>query len=200
MIRLIATLVVAAMSLSSVALAAESKDSNFSQYSLSASFSPFGGSFNVGYNANVKTTWQFSIGGFAGEAPFKPEIEGTEYTIDGSTNWVGVFLNHRPIQGSEWFRFVAGIGFGNIQNEVDDGNGNVYGVDYTENPVGYLGIGFGAEVKKGFIWGFDIGLLHTGGPTVYSISGDSAALEDIKDSALFGSVLPNAQLTLGWGF
>ena len=47
---------------------------------------------------------------------------------------------------------------------------------------------------------FDIGLLHTGGATVYAIEGDGAAAEDIKDSALFGAVLPNAQLTLGWGF
>ncbi|MEE2959291.1 MAG: hypothetical protein VYA34_00995 [Myxococcota bacterium] len=187
------------------ALAENQEETTFSEYSLSASLSPFGGSLNFGYNASEKTTWQVSVGGFKGGAPFKPKIGGTEYSVSGYTQWVGCFINHRPISGHEWFRVVAGMGLGTIQNRVKDDAGNEYRVDYKENPVGYVGIGFGAEAKQGFIWGFDIGLLHTGGPQypmkVASADGDTSnASEEIADYWFFGSVLPNLQLTLGYGF
>ena len=121
--------------------------------------------------------------------------------MEGSTNWMGGFLNHRPIDGAEWFRVVAGIGIGNIQNDLEDDAGNTYKVSYNENPVGYLGIGFGAEAKKGFIWGFDLGLLHTARPIITQTGGtgnDESA--ELADSFFFGGLLPNFQLSLGWGF
>ena len=187
------------------ALADEKQADVHSEYSVSASFSPFGGSLNLGYNASQKTTWQFSLGGFKADAPFNPKISGTEYTVSGYTQWVGFFISHRPISGSEWFRLVAGLGIGTIENKLKDDAGNEYRVDYKENPVGYVGVGFGAEVKKGFMWGVDIGLLHTGGPQypikIASADGDTSnASEDIVNHWMFGSVLPNVQFTLGYGF
>ena len=102
---------------------------------------------------------------------------------------------------------VAGVGFGNIENTITDKDGNVYHAHYTENPVGYLGIGFGADTSKGFQWGVDLGWLQTGGPQVFegeaalnSTADRGAAVEDIKDSWMFGNALPNIQVSLGYGF
>ena len=109
------------------ALADEAKDPNFARYSVSGSFSPFGGSLNFGYNSCKKTSYQFSIGGFPeAEAPFKVEVDGSEYTVKGSSSWAGAFVQHRPVEGSEWFRLVFGFGVGQIKNSLDDGNGNTY--------------------------------------------------------------------------
>ena len=72
---------------------------------------------------------------------------------------------------------------------------------YSENPVGYLGLGFGTEAKKGFLWGFDIGVLQTGGATVVKTGGMGAdQTAEIKDSWMFGTILPNVEFSLGWGF
>ena len=88
-----------------------------------------------------------------------------------------------------------------VNNEVEDDAGNAYKVNYNENPIGYLGVGFGGEAKKGFIWGFDLGLLHTARPMIQRTGGmgeDESA--QLADYWLFGGLLPNIQLTVGWGF
>lgn len=177
------------------------KDKDFAPYSVNVGFSPFGGSLGFGYNANSKTTYQFALGGFSGEAPFKADVEGTEYTMETETTWVGFFVQHRPVDNARWFRLVAGLGIGSIETELDDGDGNTYDVHYKENPVGYLGLGFGGEAKKGFIWGFDLGVLQTSGPMIAKTGGMGADQSaEIGDNAFFGTVLPNLQVTLGWGF
>ena len=127
------------------------------------------------------------------------EIEDETYKVKGKSAWTGFFINHRPLK-AEWFRLVAGIGFGHIENNLKDDKGNHYRVNYTENPVGYVGIGFGNDTKKGFKVGFDFGLLYTGGATVTNVTDNDAATEDIRDFWLFGTVLPNAQLTLGYNY
>ena len=201
MFRLTATFLAFSLFAIQPALADEAKDPNFARYSVSGSFSPFGGSLNFGYNSCKKTSYQFSIGGFPeAEAPFKVEVDGSEYTVKGSSSWAGAFVQHRPVEGSEWFRLVFGFGIGQIKNSLDDGNGNTYTANYTENPVLYSGIGFGGEAKKGFIWGFDIGLLSTAGPNVIPTAGTGEHVSDIEDFWAFGAMLPNAQLTLGYGF
>ena len=105
------------------------------------------------------------------------------------------------MDSARWFRLVAGLGIGSIETELDDGDGNTYDVHYKENPVGYLGLGFGGEAKKGFIWGFDLGVLQTSGPMIAKTGGMGADQSaEIGDNAFFGTVLPNLQVTLGWGF
>ena len=74
--------------------------------------------------------------------------------------------------------------------------------NYTANPVGYLGIGFGSTATKGFTYGLDIGWLQTDGLNVLQVKGalDAKAVKAIGDDMFFGSALPNIQLNLGWGF
>ena len=176
------------------------EDSDFAQYSVSLAGSLFGLSGNFQYNTSKKTSYVFAMGIFSGDAPISPEVNGITYDMSGSSNWVGGFINHRPVDGAEWFRLIAGIGIGNIYNELE-GAGNTYKISYTENPVGYLGIGFGAEAKKGFIWGLDFGLLHTARPAIQKVSGNAEdESSQLADSALFGSILPNIQFSAGWGF
>ena len=38
------------------------------------------------------------------------DIGGNKYDIEVSNSWVGAFVNHRPVDGADWFRLVAGIG------------------------------------------------------------------------------------------
>ncbi|MEE2787396.1 MAG: hypothetical protein VX589_08665 [Myxococcota bacterium] len=205
MLRTILSLVAMSLLIASPALADDSKkSSDFAHYSVNGGISPFGGSINVGYNSSEKTSWLFGFGGAPAILELDMEIDGTDYTVGGSSAWTGFFVNHRPFDNAMWFRFVAGVGIGNIENELDDGNGNVYRVDYNENPVGYWGIGFGNEAKKGFLIGFDIGLLFTAGPDQIRVVEGAAPSQDhakaIEDFWLFGNVLPNFQLTMGYGF
>ena len=145
--------------------------------------------------------YSFATGMFSGDAPFKPEIGGTEYTVSSKTSWVGFFVSHRPIDKAEWFRITAGVGVGNIENDLEDSDGNTYSAIYNENPVAYLGLGFGMEAKKGLLWGVDIGMLQTGGSTVGKTGGNGMdESQTIRDNWMFGSVLPNFQVTLGWDF
>ena len=174
--------------------------SDFAEYSVIAGVSPFGGSLMFGYNKNEKTSWLVGFGGLPGGNALEFDIDGTKYDVDSSSAWAGFFINHRPLENAMWFRLVAGLGFGSIENELDDGNGNKYRADYRENPVGYVGVGFGSQAKKGFLIGFDIGMLYTGGPMVRPVAGDGADVEAIEDFWMFDSVLPNGQLTLGYGF
>ena len=47
-----------------------------------------------------------------------------------------------------------------------------------------------------------MGLLHTGGPNITGNRGNAGddQSEEIADSFFFGRVLPNFQLSFGWGF
>ena len=50
-------------------------------------------------------------------------------------------------------------------------------------------------------YGFDIGGLFTGGPVITpAADNEKDVLEDLEDSPFFGSVLPNAQITVGYNF
>ena len=81
----------------------------------------------------------------------------------------------------------------------DDGMDTVeITANYSENPVAYMGIGFGADTSKGFQWAIDLGLLQTAGPVVEG--GSDARRKDVEDHWMFGSVLPNLQVNLGYGF
>ena len=169
-------------------------------YSVNIGVSPFGGSLNFGHNISEKNSINVAIGGLPG-MEMDLEIDGKDYTVDGSSAWVGAFVNHRPCN-KDWFRFVFGLGIGSISNEITAKNGNVYEANYTENPVGYLGLGFGQRPVKGFLYGLDVGWLQTAGPNVFQTKGEANAdaVDAISESMWFGKGLPNAQVTLGWGF
>ena len=130
----------------------------------------------------------------------KWDIDGTEYTQNGGSSWMGFFLNHRPFEDSQWFRINTGIGIGGIEGTLTNDAGDEYAVEYNENPVGYIGVGFGNGTAEGFTFGFDIGGLFGSGPEITVVEGDGADLEDIQDNAFFGNILPNLQLTVGYNF
>jgi hypothetical protein len=200
MIRTVLCLVTASLFAIQPVMAEEATDSNFADYTVLLGGSPFGGSLTFAVNQSKKTTYNFTLGG----APSglveltDQEIGDNKYDIAGSSSWVGAFINHRPIDGVEWFRVSAGIGIGNIENEITAEDGSVYSANYTENPVGYLGIGFGADTDKGFQWAVDLGWLQTAGPMV--MGPDAAVVEDIQDHWMFGKALPNIQFSVGYGF
>ncbi len=183
------------------AFAHHGEDPNFAEYNVALGVSPFGGSLNFSHNISHKTTYLAAVGGIDG-IEMDLGIDGTDYTVGSKSAWVGFFVNHRPFKNASWFRVVGGVGFGSIENELTDADGNRYRADYNDNPVGYFGVGFGAGTDKGFSIGFDIGTLYTSGPDVSQVDGleNKAAVESISNHFFFGSVLPNAQLTLGWGF
>ena len=203
MLRFVTLAMVGLFAITSPALAHDkAADSDFADYGIQLGVSPFGGSLNFNVNTSRKTSFFAAIGGLpSGELDV--EVEGTDYTVKSSSSWVGFFAQHRPFESAEWFRFVVGLGIGSIENELEDADGNQFTANYTENPVGYVGVGFGARPVKGFTIGFDIGWLQSSGPEVVQVAGNTAAdgaAEDIADHVFFGKVLPNAQLTLGWGF
>ena len=201
MLRLLTASLAVSLLMCPAAMAEETKGDDFAQYGITLSGSPFGGAFTFMYNTSSKTSWFFSMGG-APEGDMDLEVGDTEYTVTSSSAWMGGFIHHRPFDSADWFRLGLGIGIGNIENTLTDGDGNSYQANYRENPVGYAGIGFGAQARKGFIWGLDIGLLYTSGPDIAPKEGtpSAEAMEDIKDSLFFGPVLPNFQLSMGWAF
>ena len=195
MLRILTTLA-AIGAVSTPALADDHAD-----YGVNVGFSPFGGSVGLSYNHTASTSINVAFGGSpAIDAPFKLDIDGTEYTQNGGSSWMGFFVNHRPFAESQWFRVQTGIGIGGIEGTLTNDAGDEYDVEYNENPVGYVGVGFGNGTAEGFTFGFDIGGLFGSGPVITVVEGDGADLEDIQDNAFFGNILPNAQLTVGYNF
>jgi hypothetical protein len=190
--------VLAASLIGSTALAGKSDKAD---YGILLGVSPFGGSVNFSYNQNKKNSWNFTIGG-SPDITMGATIDDVEYDVTGSSAWSGVFWNHRPSKQAEWFRFVSGIGVGKITAEIEEtGGSNKYMASYTESPVLYTGVGFGNKPVKGFLIGFDIGVLATGGPVIVPTEGGNTdQLEALEDNWRFGNMLPNFQLTVGYGF
>lgn len=201
MIRSLLCLVAVSLFAIQPAVADEAKDSNFADYTVLVGGSPFGYSFTFAANQSRKTSYNFSIGGLPG-LEMEQEIGGNDYDTEASSSWMGAFITHRPIDGAEWFRLQAGIGLGQIENvltyEDDMGETQEITANYTENPVAYMGIGFGADTSKGFQWAVDIGLLQTAGPVVDG--GSEARRKDVEDFWMYGNILPNFQINLGYGF
>ena len=170
-------------------------------YGFLMGISPFGGTVNFVYNQNKKTSWNFGVGSSL-PITMSATIEDTEYDVTGDTKWAGVFWNHRPIKKADWFRFVSGVGVGRINIDIEDTTSNAkYSADYMENPVLYTGVGFGNKPVKGFLYGFDLGVLATGGTTVTPVdNGTEAQANEIAGNWRFGSALPNFQMTVGYGW
>lgn len=174
-------------------------DENFANYSAGLSLSPFGGAVGFTHNWNEKTSFQAAIGGFSGTAPVSPEINGNTYDINNSTSWIGMFVNHRPFEKYDWIRLATGFGMGTIKNTLTTAvNDDEYQANYEGNIVGYVGFGFGGRPKKGLILSADLGLLSTSGAKV--TGPDPMIAKEIADDAFFGSILPNFQFGIAWGF
>ena len=172
---------------------------DFANYSAGLSLSPFGGAVGFTHNWNEKTSFQAALGGFSGTAPVSPEINGNIYNIDNSTSWIGMFVNHRPFEKYDWIRLATGFGMGTIKNTLTtDVNDDEYQANYEGNIVGYVGFGFGGRPKKGLILSADLGLLSTSGAKV--TGPDPMIDNEIADDAFFGSILPNIQFGIAWGF
>ena len=190
---------------------AQNSEKEFAQYGVFVGVSPFGMGANFNYNFNEKTTLSIGLG-FAPEAEvpsaLAPEVSALgDYTWESKTQWMGMFVNHRPFENINWFTVNAGIGIGYIENHIHIGHEVLpeehsetdaeYHANYSENPVGYFGFAARTPNQKGLQFGFDFGLLHTGGPTISGINESKVAA--IKDN-LAPNVLPNFQISVGYGF
>ena len=190
---------------------AQNSEKEFAQYGVFIGVSPFGMGANFNYNFNEKTTLSIGLG-FApeGEVPgaLAPEVSALgDYTWESKTQWMGMFVNHRPFESMNWFTVNAGIGIGYIENHIHIGHEALpevhsetdaeYHANYSENPVGYFGFAARTPNQKGLQFGFDFGLLHTGGPVISGI--DESKVAAIKDN-LAPNVLPNFQISVGYGF
>ena len=173
-------------------------------YGVSLGISPFGPSLGFSHNLSEKTTIQVGLGAFSGDNPFEQDIAGATFSATGETNWMGIFLNHRPFEDYDWIRFNVGIGIGGIEGTLTDVNdaNHTYDIRYGDNPVGYVGIGFGSRPVEGVTVGFDIGGLHTSGAAISSTGTtvNTDVLDEIPNTPGFGRVLPNLQLSVGYGF
>jgi hypothetical protein len=110
-----------------------------------------------------------------------------------------MFINHRPFADADWIRLGTGIGIGTIKNTLSsEGSGDQYQANYDGNIVGYVGVGFGGRPKKGLVFSLDLGLLSTGGANVTGPDASTASAR--SNDATFGSLLPNIQLGIAWGF
>ena len=182
---------------------AHAQKADHARYAAQLGFSPFGGSVNFSFNKNKKNSLTVALGGSPTLGFLTLDIDGAEYELESSTSYIGAFWNHRPFKDADWFRFNVGVAAGQISNTLTRGK-NVYTANYREAPVGYMGIGFGNQVKEGFLIGFDLGVLSSAGAEVSDNQGTGEDLRNdraaIEDSFMFGPILPNGQLTVGWGW
>ena len=195
---------------------AQEGSSDFADYGVGLGISPFGPAINLTHNLSEQTSIVIGLGGFgvAGTG-FELDFDGAKYTTEGETSWMGVFVNHRPFDEAAWFRINSGIGIGGIQGTVTsvlaihEDEYDTYDVRYQNNPVGYLGVGFGSKPVTGLQIGFDLGILATAGPTITRTTDPEEAAEhpgiadiygEIPNNVGLGRFLPNAQLTVTYGF
>lgn len=180
---------------------------DLANYSISLGLSPFGGSLNYTYHKSEKTSINVAVGGLMETdlSDFATDLEiDDDYKLKSNSGWMGIFLQHRPFNNAKWVGFVAGFGVGYIENtiEVSNDDNDIYTAHYKENPVGYVGWTFGSGPVKGFNYSFDLGMLYTSGPTIIGPGAhpDGEYNDAINDSFYFSNILPNIQLTVGYGF
>ena len=96
----------------------------------------------------------------------------------------------------DWIRFNVGIGIrieGTL-TDVNDAN-HTYDIRYGDNPVGYVGIGFGSRPVEGVMWALT-SVACTPGAAISSTGTtvNTDVLDEIPNTPGFGRVLPNLQL------
>ena len=179
---------------------AQKGEKEYANYAIGLGLSPFGGGLNLTYHHTERTSFNIGFGGFAeGEAPMSPTIDelSEDFTLTASSSWMGFFLSHQPFENMAWFRVNTGLAVGSIENTIVDGT-DTFTANYKENPVTYFGINFGTPAYKGLVYGLDLGMLFSASPEFSGPAGDK--MEAIQDNPFFGTVLPNFQLTVGYGF
>ncbi|MAZ31344.1 MAG: hypothetical protein CMP57_04530 [Flavobacteriales bacterium] len=186
----------------SLSILAQSSEKEFAQYGVSLTASPFGPGINYSYNFDLKTSLSVGFGGTFGESDvssFGPKVDELgDYEWETSSSWMGVFMAHRPFEKYNWFVVNAGFAIGGIENHIHAESGNEYQVDYNENPVGYFGFSARSGNVKGLQFGVEIGTLYSSGPD--SFEGSDSLEADAILEKLTPNVLPNFQLSIGYGF
>ena len=203
----------------SVATAQETAEKEFASYGAGVGISPFGPSLNLTYNFDAKNTISIGIGGApesdvpGGLLPNFDPLVLDNVAASGSSTWMGVFWRHRPFENQN-IGFNVGMASGQIENNLTadgfhEGESVSFSVNYTENPVMYFGLNYGGKPVKGFQVGFDLGVLSTGGADIQytgeaeelAAHGDDIAeqMTEIKEKFAW-TMLPNAQLTVSYGF
>lgn len=210
-------LLIAASMLAITSSFAQDGEREFADYGIGLGISPFGPAINLTHNFSEQTSVVIGIGGFGVSGTgFELDFNGRKYTPEGESSWMGVFVNHRPFADASWFRVNSGIGIGGIQGTlttvdpvIHGDEYDTYDIRYANNPVGYLGVGLGSKPVKGIQVGFDLGILTTAGPTITRTTDPVEAAAhpevadisgDIPNNIFFGRMLPNAQLTVTYGF
>lgn len=193
--------ITALVGLSVMGTAQAGDDADFAESSLIIGVSPFGGSLSYSYAFSSRTNVQATFGGIPETSFLSTTVDGTDYDLTSKASWAGGFISHRPVENADWFRMNMGLAVGSIENTLEDSSGDRYDVNFKESPSAYMGIGFGLRPNKGLQYGLDMGALFGAGAQVIADpenTGDAA--EAIASSPIAGNVLPNAQLTIGWGF
>ena len=190
--------IVSLMAILALTLSSWAQEKEFANYSVAITTSPFGGGMNFGYNFNEKTSLNVAVGGApTGELVDQDSIEELgDYNFRAQSSWMGMFINHRPFEQAKWFVFATGIGIGNIKSDFVTSDGAAYTANYQENPVGYFGFAARTQNVKGMQFGFDVGALYTSGAQV--IGPDASRVRAIEEH--MNSVLPNVQISIGFGF
>jgi hypothetical protein len=209
---------VAASAFAVTSVFAQDGDSDFAEYAVGLSYSPFGPALNLTYNIDAKNSISAGFGGASDvEAPdfLLPDFETRNFTAAGSSSWLGVFWRHRPLANQN-FGVNVGLAAGQIQNTLtsdlpfhEGEDPHTYSVSYTENPVMYFGLSYGLKPVKGIQFGIDLGVLSTGGASVMYTGEAEELLEhfeeveaeiaDIQDKFAW-SMLPNVQIGIAYGF
>ncbi|OUU19132.1 MAG: hypothetical protein CBC05_00780 [Crocinitomicaceae bacterium TMED45] len=199
---------------------AQDAGDDFADYGVGLAISPFGPSLNLTYNVDAKNSISAGFG-------FSPEVDApsallpeiTDLTsVTGSSSWMGIFWRHRPLENPNF-----GINLGMAAGQIDqnlfflpiEGEPVTFDVNYTENPVMYLGLSYGLKPVKGLQFGVDLGVLSTGGAEITYTGHDhgdedeehAEEIEDrldgyadeIKDKFAW-TMLPNIQIGVSYGF
>ena len=208
-----------ALAFASLSAFAQDATPEFADYSAGLAISPFGPSINLTYNVDDKNSISAGFG-------FSPEVSAPEallpefdtfggFSATGTSSWMGIFWRHRPLENQN-FGVNLGMAAGQIQNTLTAGvpfhegeDPHTFSVNYTENPVMYMGLSYGLKPVKGFQVGVDIGMLSTGGASVeYTGHAEEmeeheeeieAQMEDISDNFAW-TMLPNIQIGVAYGF
>jgi len=175
------------------------------EYGVGIGISPFAFSVNVSRHFDAQTSLQCVVGGMPeSDYPVGLTLDGVDYAVRGELSFVGFFVNHRPFASADWFRVSAGLVVGSTRNTVvNPVTLATYSADYTENPQGYFGVGFGYKVTRGFQLGCDLGWLQSAGPawSIDAPGADGAAdFQAVAGAGFFPTVLPNTSVSIGYGF
>ena len=194
------------------------KDREYAENSVSINISgPIpGGGLAFGHQVSKKTTFVAFYGQaqeveFSGDDLEIGDLDGNnEIAFTGkfgdennSSSWAGGILQYRPFEKAQGVRLAAGAGVGRLSGTLQDPDQNSYQIT-GGGPFVFLGAGYGLRPVKGLQLGFDIGLIRLPG---FDVNTNSVSTpnsinrsENIRREFNSAPYIPNAQITIGWGF